>query len=239
TLAKIAAEKAGIIKPGVPVVIGEYGNESFPVFSAYADDQSSPLIRAWEIQEQLPNSDLKGPYQTANRRTALVAIRELIHGGWSIPESAIISGFEQVISNTGLMGRWQTIAEHPRIICDTGHNKDGIAYIVQQLKQESYQSLRMVFGQVAGKDPQAVLSMLPTHAEYYFCEPSVPRKLDVATLMEEAQYHQLNGRGFLSVRAAYEQALADSHADDLIFVGGSTFVVADLLTYLNHTDPVG
>jgi dihydrofolate synthase/folylpolyglutamate synthase len=173
--------------------------------------------------------DLSGGYQEENIITAFTALEQLQKLNWLISRSAIQDGFASVVASTGIMGRWQTIGHNPRSICDTAHNVDGIAAVISQIMQLPWLRLHMVWGMVNDKDLDSVLSLLPTEASYYFTPSSVPRSLEAKVLAECATRYGLNGRTFSSVEEAYRAAQDEAGSDDMIFTGGSTFVVADLL----------
>ena len=254
TLAKIASEKAGIIKPGIPVVIGETTPETKPVFIDEALKQGATIHFAEEEQLLLSSSanaqgkriyqtkeyanlegELSGLCQEKNTNTLLCAIRELQHIGYSINESQVREGFGHVCSLTGLMGRWQKIQESPTVICDTGHNKAGIQYIVEQLARQTYSQLHIVMGMVNDKDISSVLALLPKDATYYFTQASVSRALPATEVKQLAERNGLQGQTYNSVKEAYKSALSSAHPDDFVFVGGSTFIVADLLSFLTDS----
>ena len=232
TLAKIAGEKAGIIKHGVPVVIGEKHPETTPVFTEKAKREQAPLYFAEDFK---PNKDyqyeLKGLYQSKNLQTSLCAIDQLIRQGYHITEENIQNGLLHVTHHTGLRGRWQIVRHSPTVICDTGHNVGGIKYIAQQLKEQKCQELRIVFGMVSDKDVNSVLELMPQNAKYYFCQASVKRAMPHHQLKRLAKQHNLQGNSYKTVENAYKKALSQSNPNDCIFVGGSTFVVADFLCY--------
>ncbi|MCB0402518.1 MAG: bifunctional folylpolyglutamate synthase/dihydrofolate synthase [Flavobacteriales bacterium] len=228
TLEKIAGEKAGIIKPGVPVIIGEEQAETKAVFTSKAQAKGCSIQFASRLETGY-ETDLKGFYQRSNIKTVVATLNQMKTLGWKIPDEAIRIGLTRVVANTGLMGRWQQIGTRPKIICDTGHNESGIRMIVDQLNQEDYQRLRMVFGAVNDKAIDQVLALLPLNADYYFCKADLPRALDAGELQKQAAGFQLSGRVYPSVKAAFEAAREESSEDDLIFVGGSTFVVAEVL----------
>ena len=235
TLSEIAAEKAGIIKPHVPVVIGETVEETRKVFEDKALEMSAPIVFAEEFQEPspLPDFELKGSYQQLNLRTILCAAHQLCQMG-ILPTESEAEGWGQalmhVTRNTGLMGRWQTLQEHPLVICDTGHNVGGWQYLAPQIKSQSCRQLRMVFGMVDDKDIDTVLAMLPQTAVYYFTQADNHRAIPAEIVAQKALAHGLHGQPFTTVPDAYRQALADADADDFIFVGGSSYIVADLLS---------
>jgi dihydrofolate synthase/folylpolyglutamate synthase len=229
TLEEIAAEKAGIIKPNTPVIIGEYQEETYPVFQKIAKKNSAKMLLA--SSETIPlETDLKGDYQKKNSITAYTAVKELQFLGFEISSENINQGLLSVISNTGLQGRWQQINTHPKVICDTAHNKEGLRYVINQLKKEPYNKLHIVLGFVSDKKLDDLLALFPSDANYYFCKPNIPRGLDEKSLIQEASLFHLSGNTYLSVKEAYAAALSNSKKEDLIFIGGSTFVVAEALT---------
>lgn len=229
TLAEIAAEKAGIIKPGVLVVVGETQVETKPVFEETALERKSKIVFADSLSRKIYVGDLKGNYQQKNRQTVVVALAELIQKGWKISEKNIQDGLKNTVTNTGLQGRWQQLRNYPKVIADTGHNEAGLRYVVQQLEEENYENLHMVIGVVADKDLEKVLPLLPKAAKYYFARPDIPRGLDSAVLKEKALQYGLLGKHYRSVKGAYRGALRAAGAKDLVFVGGSTFVVAEII----------
>lgn len=247
TLAKIASEKAGIIKPHTPVVIGEHNEETRPIFQGEAQRKQAPITFAQESplytsKENDTDHDiyhtchygelrvqLRGYCQEKNTNTLLHAIEVLRNIGYHISNEAVSEGFAHVCQLTGLMGRWQQLRTSPRLVCDTGHNIGGFQYIVPQLLAQPCKQLRIVFGMVGDKDISGVLSLMPREAIYYFTQPSVARALDSHSLQALAQTHGLQGTPYPTVQAATEAALAETDKDDFIYVGGSSFVVADLL----------
>jgi dihydrofolate synthase/folylpolyglutamate synthase len=253
SLGRIALEKAGIIKPFTPVVIGETHPQTTMIFEGKANENHSDIQFADQIlradysmvsldQKQLFNVknsegvlfenlrlDLLGKYQSKNVCTLLCAIQELIKKGWNISEANIRSGLENVCGLTGLSGRWQTIGANPLIICDTAHNEAGIREVVSQLRQLPFKKLHFIIGMVSDKDIAGVLALLPKEAVYYFTKASIPRALAEHQLMQMAAFFGLNGASFEDVPTALQEAKMYADADDLIFVGGSTFVVADIL----------
>nr|WP_237708936.1 folylpolyglutamate synthase/dihydrofolate synthase family protein [Gillisia marina] len=228
TLAEIASEKAGIIKPDTPVIIGEFQEETYPVFQKIAEINSAEISLASKTDIQL-KTDLKGDYQKKNTRTAYVAAQFLQSNGFKISSESIKQGLRSVIANTGLQGRWQQINSNPKVICDTAHNKEGLTYVLNQLKKESYKELHIVLGFVNDKKLEDVLALFPKNATYYFCKPNIPRGLDERILFQEASNFNLKGNVYSSVKKAYQVALSQANDTDLIFIGGSTFVVADVL----------
>lgn len=229
TLSEIAAEKGGIIKGGVPVVIGEYREETEVVFDTLSRKHNAPLEKAY-IFDALPlSSDLAGDYQKNNIRTAQVSIAALQKKGFAVGIQHIAKGLKNVVNNTGLLGRWQQLQEAPKVICDTGHNREGLLYVMQQLKKEKYIQLHIVLGVVSDKDLSSILPLFPQDAHYYFCKPNVPRGMDGKKLMAMALDYGLIGEYYPTVIDAYENAKKVAISRDLIFVGGSTFVVAEII----------
>ena len=246
TLAKIATEKAGIIKEKTPVVIGETTPETKPIFTTRAKEVNAPIYFAEE--EQLLHSssinekgkriyqttdylnlegELEGLCQLKNTNTLLSAIRLLKQAGYQLTESNIRKGFSQVCELTGLMGRWQKLESEPTLICDTG----GISYIIEQLKHQKYERLHIVIGMVNDKDISGVLSMLPKNATYYFTKASVKRALSEKELQSLAMQSRLHGDAYPDVETAVAAAKEKANKNDFIFVGGSSFIVADLLKF--------
>ena len=251
TLQEIASEKAGIIKNGIPVVIGETTRETKEVFARKAKESNAPIIFAEEealLTAATPTEngyrycstvfgefcgELGGDYQQKNTNTLLSAINILRGKGFTITEESLRKGFTNVCKLTGLMGRWQKIQDNPRVICDAGHNIGGIKYITEQLARVGCRELRIVFGMVNDKDITSVLKMMPRNAEYYFTQASIKRAMPADDLKNMAERFGLMGNSHPNVKEALEAALSDSSDDDFIFVGGSCFIVADLLVALN------
>ncbi|MFZ9847266.1 MAG: bifunctional folylpolyglutamate synthase/dihydrofolate synthase [Flavobacteriales bacterium] len=227
TLEKISLEKAGIIKNGIPVLIGEKQKETEKVFEEVAAKNNSKLIYAKEVEIVC---DLNGIYQEKNIATAFSAIQLLKEQGWKIDEKAIENGFLHVAKNTAFMGRWQVLGSNPSVVCDTGHNKEGVEYVVQQLAQEKYEQLHIVWGAVKDKDQTKVLDLLPKNAIYYFCAPNLERAMPAQELKDLAQQKSLQGKAYASVNEAFTVAKNAANAADFVFVGGSTFVVAEVLS---------
>lgn len=254
TLEKIAYEKAGIIKPGVPVVIGEALNETRPVFINKATEVDAPIIFA-EEEKLLTDakiepdgtwfyetgyghfhSKMMGLYQVKNTNTILCVIYQLINLGYDIKEADIRNGFEYVTELTGLRGRWQPLQLNPRIICDTAHNVAGIKYIVEQINTLTFNELHMVIGMVNDKDISGVMKLLPKNAYYYFTKASIERAIPEKKLQEAASEYGLQGDAYPDVVSALKAAQKKSLPEDLIFVGGSSFIVADLLSSSDALD---
>ncbi|OAB79654.1 bifunctional folylpolyglutamate synthase/dihydrofolate synthase [Cochleicola gelatinilyticus] len=229
TLREIASEKAGIIKTNIPVVIGETTPETKLVFEKVSEEKNAPIIFSEEQNHSQYQTDLLGRYQEKNQRTVVTTLSILIEKGWQISGSAITRGLLNVVRNTGLMGRYQILNLVPKVVCDTAHNKEGLAIVLEQISEEQYDKLHMVLGVVDDKDLDGMLPMFPVHATYYFCKPDVPRGLAVAYLAEKAAKYQLKGSVYKSVLDAYNAALQNASENDLIYIGGSTFVVAEVV----------
>jgi len=227
TIEKIAVEKAGIVKKNVPVVLGAMRAEAKKVIEELAERAGSACIDAAQVHA--PPAPLHGAYQEENRRTAAAALRQLSDLGWSVSEENIEHGFIHVVEQTGLQGRWQTIQESPRVIVDVGHNEDGLRWIVKQLNETPHRRLHWVLGVVNDKDVSAMLSLMPKSAIYYFCKADIPRGLSVSELHQRAAEFDLRGEAYPSVRSAYDAALHSANKDDLVFIGGSFFTVAEVL----------
>ena len=229
TLHEIAAEKGGIIKHNIPTIIGQYQEETFPVFEQLAFDLESPLYLAEILIEDSYDCDLKGSYQQHNIKTAVAAIDVLNDDLKTITKEHIESGLLNVVKNTQLLGRWQEVQTQPRVLCDTGHNKEGLLYVLEQLKEETYETLHFVFGVVNDKDLSTILDLFPKKATYYFCKPDIPRGLEAELLKNSCEAYGLHGNTYSSVDEAYKTAIKSAMDTDLIFVGGSTFIVAEIL----------
>lgn len=244
TLEKIAGEKAGIIKPGTPVVIGEYTDETKPVFVKKAEEMNAPITFAQDKAGNypMPEFELHGACQEKNAQTILTACDELRRIGLlgANASDCISSGFAHVCEMTGLRGRWEKIQDSPLVICDTGHNLAGWEFLAPQIRRvyESRKAgnpaarLRIVFGMVDDKDITSVISLLPAEADYYFCQATTHRAIPVEKVVALASRHGLHGEGYDSVEKAYRKAMEDAAECDCIFVGGSSYVVADFLTFL-------
>lgn len=250
TLPLIAAEKAGIIKPKVPVVISQKQPETFSVFQTKAEEFKSPIYFAedyikvkrsgfsssgkpvFEItdagKKYSIEIDLYGNYQEKNLAGILQAINILKTLGWNIEESAIKTGLSKIVTNTGLKGRWQILGKNPMVVCDTGHNEDGIRMIIEQIFEQKFNNLFMVIGMVNDKDVSKVLSMLPKNAWYIFCQATIPRAMGAEDLAQKAFDCGLKGEIIPEVNEAIQKAKNLASKEDLIFIGGSTFVVAEI-----------
>lgn len=253
TLAKIAAEKAGIIKKGVPVIIGEANEETRPVFQSKANEvnsdivfaednaivtSSSPIVDGGRRYNLSNNStlvgELSGDYQERNMNTILCACNILKQMNIIKNDDIIAKGLTNICKNTGLLGRWQTIQNNPTVVCDTGHNVGGWNYLAPQIKQQQCNQLRIVFGMVDDKDINSVMYLLPKNAIYYWTQAESKRAIKAESVAEIAIKHDLRGEIFDNVEVAYTKALQDSNKDDFVFVGGSSYIVADLLTFLSR-----
>lgn len=244
TLEKIAGEKAGIIKPCTPVVIGEYTDETKPVFVKKAEEMNAPITFAQDKAGDypMPEFELHGACQEKNAQTILTACDELRKIGLlgANASDCISSGFAHVCEMTGLRGRWEKIQDSPLVICDTGHNLAGWEFLAPQIRRvyesrkagNSAARLRIVFGMVDDKDITSVISLLPAEADYYFCQATTHRAIPVEKVVALASRHGLHGEGYDSVEKAYGKAMEDAEECDFIFVGGSSYVVADFLTFL-------
>ena len=228
TLPEIAKEKAGIIKPYIPVVISEYHKETAPVFEQIAKERKAPIYFANTLETSY-TMDLKGDYQSKNIKGILQILRILQEKGWHITEENIQQGLTHIVRNTHLMGRWQVLGDTPKVVCDTAHNAHGFTEIFSQLEKEKYATLRMVIGFVKEKDLEAILPLFPKNAVYYFCMPKIDRGLNADILQKKAKTYNLIGEAFSTVRAAFEQACKEAAKEDFIYVGGSTFVVAEIV----------
>lgn len=253
TLAKIAAEKAGIIKKGVPVIIGEANEETRPVFQSKANEvnsdivfaednaivtSSSPIVDGGRRYNLSNNStlvgELSGDYQERNMNTILCACNILKQMNIIKNDDIIAKGLTNICKNTGLLGRWQTIQNNPTVVCDTGHNVGGWNYLAPQIKRQQCNQLRIVFGMVDDKDINSVMFLLPQNAIYYWTQAESKRAIKAERVAEIAIKHDLRGEIFDNVEVAYTKALQDSNKDDFVFVGGSSYIVADLLTFLSR-----
>ncbi|MAW82863.1 MAG: tetrahydrofolate synthase [Crocinitomicaceae bacterium] len=226
SIEKIAREKGGIIKPSTPVLIGRKQHQTEAIFDEIAQDNHSKLYYSENCDIE---SDLKGNYQNENKNTAYTAIKILRTQAWNILDKYIENGFKNVQKNTSLLGRWMTLGQSPSIICDTGHNEDGVKLIVEQIKKTNYNELHIVFGVVNDKSIDGILKLLPKKAQYYFCQAQIPRAMHVDLLFTKVQEHQLTGNCFKSVADALKSARSVAKENDLIFIGGSTFVVAEII----------
>ena len=226
TLPEIAFEKAGIIKKNIPVVIGEEQAAVKSVFIAKAAEEGAPIYFASDVSETYI-SDLVGDYQIQNSKTAVAAIKIL--KGYQVSKENITNGLLNVVKNTNLKGRWQVLQEHPKVICDTAHNKEGLSIVLKQLKKQPFKKLHIVLGVVADKNLETVLPLFPSSADYYFCKPAISRGLSEVVLEANAKKFDLLGKKYSSVKLALKSALLNANQEDIIYVGGSTFVVAEII----------
>ncbi|WP_405573089.1 bifunctional folylpolyglutamate synthase/dihydrofolate synthase [Winogradskyella sp. Asnod2-B02-A] len=229
TLEKIAGEKAGIIKNNIPIVIGETHLETENVFINKAKETLSPIYFADQIINDVLESDLQGTYQINNIKTVVQSVKILNDVGFYISSKDLKTGLLNVVANTGLQGRWQVLGNQPKIVCDTAHNKEGLGYTMQQVKKEKHNKLHIVFGVVNDKDLEAIIPLLPKHARYYFCKPDVQRGLDAKLLQSYFKKNDLHGNYYNSVSEALTSAKSNANTSDFIYVGGSTFVVAEII----------
>ncbi|MFI0427624.1 MAG: bifunctional folylpolyglutamate synthase/dihydrofolate synthase [Flavobacterium sp.] len=228
TLSKIAFEKAGVIKKNIPVVIGEYVAETKKVFQEKAIIEDAPIYFAQDNPEVIFDCALLGDYQVQNKKTALQTIN-LLKNNFNISETNIRNGFKNVILNTGLLGRWQILNSNPFVVCDTAHNSHGLKIVLNQIEKQHYETLHFVLGVVNDKDLDSILPLFPKKAIYYFTKPNVPRGLDSKILQEKGKEFGLLGYLYDSVTEAYAEALNNATASDFIYIGGSTFVVAEIV----------
>ncbi|ALU74173.1 tetrahydrofolate synthase [Tenacibaculum dicentrarchi] len=226
TLPEIAYEKAGIIKNNISVVVGERQKEVEKVFIDKVNECNAKIVFASD-QDYSYKTDLLGDYQSKNVKTAVKAIRQL--KDFVVSEQNIKNGLLKVVENTNLKGRWQILQQYPKVICDTAHNKEGLIYTLAQLKNEQYKNLHIVLGVVSDKDLAAILPMFPQNARYYFCKPNIIRGLSEKKLKDTAEVFNLTGDLFGSVNEAFEAAKTQANSEDCIYIGGSTFVVAEIL----------
>ncbi len=230
SLSEIAYEKAGIIKKNVPIVIGETHKETTSVFKEKAQNSKAAIFFAENKIYNDYASDLIGNYQKKNIKTTLATLEVLRENyNFNISEKSIKNGLLKVVKNTNLLGRWQILQEQPKVICDTAHNREGLTYVLKQLEYESYERLHIVLGVVSDKNLQTILPMFPKKAIYYFCKPNIIRGLDAIVLQKEADKYDLKGTVFNSVSKAYENAKSNANKNDVIYIGGSTFVVAEIV----------
>ena len=229
TLEQIAFEKAGIIKENIPVIIGETQKETKPVFERISKEKKALIYFADTSEDKLYKSDLKGAYQKHNIKTVITTISELKKKGFNISKNNIVDGFGCVIKNTGLQGRWQVLQMQPKVVADTAHNKEGLTYTMRQIKTEPHDQLHLVLGFVNDKNLDTIIDLFPKKAHYYLCKPNVQRGLEVDVLKNYFANKNYNVDAYNSVAEAFEMAKNIASANDLIYVGGSTFVVAEII----------
>jgi dihydrofolate synthase/folylpolyglutamate synthase len=229
TLESIAGEKAGIIKSNTPIVIGETQLEIENVFIEKASKEQAPLYFADQLIKEIYPFSLKGEYQIKNIRTVLQIIDILNNGKFVISKEAVQLGLLKIKENTGLRGRWEVLGSSPKIICDTAHNKNGLCLVFKQLLNEKFQDLHIVLGMVNDKDIGSLIEFFPKGAKYYFCKPNIPRGLEATQLAEVFIENGFSGCVYLSVKEALIAAKQSASQNDVIYVGGSTFVVAEII----------
>ena len=227
TIKEIAIEKAGIIKKDTPVIIGRKQKECENIFITKAKKNNSSI--SFCLGETKHQTDLKGNYQSENIRTTLFSIKEIQKKGFTISEENIKKGLISVIKNTSLLGRWQILQKEPLIICDSAHNEDGIKEVVKQLREIDYKELHFILGTVNDKNIDNILGLLPKKARYYFCQANIPRSLEKESLQTESEKYGLSGEVYNSVSQALKTAKKNAKKEDCIFVGGSTFLVAEII----------
>jgi dihydrofolate synthase/folylpolyglutamate synthase len=257
-LGSIAREKGGIIKENTPLVVGKVEKEIAALYQNMAREKKASITFSQEQRQPLFSTlnrdnqsilrierrasgeieeitcDLTGSYQQENVITTLATLETLETLKWNIPQESVLKGLARVSQNTGILGRWQTIGTNPRSICDTAHNQAGIEAVMNQVKQVPRKQLHVVWGLVSDKDLESILPLLPEEGIYYFTRSSVPRSMDAVLLQQRAEKFGLRGGAFHQVSAAYQAALSNAGSHDLVFTGGSTFVVADLLESLGY-----
>ena len=229
TLPDIAKEKAGIIKSNIPIVIGETCNETEPVFINKAEETHSEIYFADQLINDVYDSDLKGNYQQHNIKTVIQSISVLRSKNWKLSDENCRNGLQNVVKNTSLLGRWQILSDQPKVICDTAHNKESLLEVMQQLTEESYNKLHIVFGVVNDKNISEIITLLPKEANYYLAKPNIIRGLEVEILAGYFEASNFSFNTYSSVKEAFEQAKIASSKEDVIYVGGSTFVVAEII----------
>lgn len=229
TIEKIAIEKAGIIKDRVPVIIGETQKQTKPIFEEIAKEKSADIYFADDLIEEKFETDLKGDYQKANIQTVLRTVEELKKLGYFISDAHVKQGLLNVVTNTRLKGRWQVLDEDPKVICDVAHNREGLEYTLNQLLEEPHDKLHFVLGFVSDKDLGPIVPLFPRNANYYFCQPKISRAMDVHRLRDAFSEKGYTGQAYDSVSKAYEIAKETADDNDVIYVGGSTFVVAEII----------
>lgn len=225
---EIAKEKAGIIKSKTPVIIGEYIAETLAIFKSIAKQNNSPIYFAQDSDEEIYPCDLKGKYQLKNQKTAVQAIRVLQKLGWNISKENIKSGLSKILENTNLRGRWDILNYKPFIVADTAHNPAGIEEVTAQIRETKHDKLHLVLGFVNDKDVVSILDYFPKDAIYYFSAPGVPRKLDIENLKKIVPKN-LNAFYFKTIKKALKEAKTQSLENDMIYIGGSTFVIAEVV----------
>ena len=226
-LQKIASEKAGIIKKNVPVVISEYQEDTADTFTAIAKNKNAKIVFADKAVQKEYKTSLLGNYQSKNVKGAIAVLNQL--GGFEIEEKHLRDGLKNVVENTGLMGRWQILLKKPMVVCDTAHNVEGLSLVLEQVCKQEFDSLHIVLGFVKDKNLDAILPLFPKEACYYFCRPRIPRGLHQVTLKTRAEEYGLDGEAYASVGKALSAAKINASKADFIYVGGSNFIVAEVV----------
>ena len=229
TITKIAKEKAGIIKKGIPVIIGENKKEITNLFINIAKEKRSEISFADELIDKQYDCDLKGVYQKMNIKTSVQTINELVKLGFIISEQNIVDGLKNVIRSTGIRGRWEIIGKDPLIICDVAHNHEALSIVLNHLISMEYNKIHFVIGFVEDKNLNSIIDLFPMHAEFYFTKPNIERGMDQLELQNLFKSKNRIGNSFSNVKLALKSALNMSKKDDIIYVGGSTFVVAEAM----------
>ena len=227
TLEKIAIEKAGIIKKGIPVIISETQAQTTSVFKMIASQKKANILFADQESFNSYKTDLLGSYQTKNVKGVLASLDSL--KGFKVSKKHITKGLLNVVSNTGLLGRWQLLGKTPDIICDIAHNKEGLSLVLNQIKKQKFAKLHIVLGFVEDKELKNMLSLFPKKARYYFVSPNIPRGLQAEKLSEVASEYDLKGNVYQTVSKGFKSAIKNAKKEDFIYVGGSTFVVAEIV----------
>ncbi len=227
TLREIALEKGGIIKRNKPVVISETQKEIKPIFQKIAREKQAKIIYADTTIKEEYKTTLLGHYQAKNIKGVMAVLHEL--KGYKVNKGHVVSGLKKVVENTGLMGRWQVLGTHPKIVCDTAHNTEGLRLVLEQINEQKFNALHIVLGFVREKNLEPIFPLLPKQAQYYFCMPNIQRGLEVKNLHQRATKAGLIGESFPSVKKALAAAIHNAAKTDFIFVGGSTFVVAEVV----------
>ena len=228
SIEKIACEKAGIIKKNVPVILGRKQEKIKEIFEIKAQENNTSVNYAKKTKFDI-FSDLEGSYQKENIRTSIATIKELKNKGWIIKDKDIVSGLKKSVINTGFRGRWEILEKSPLTICDTAHNEEGIKNVVKQISKTKYKNLHFILGMVNDKNICKILSLLPKNARYYFCKPSIERGLNEEILQQKSAKFYLNGKCFKNVKLALLSAKKIANKEDVIFISGSTFLVAEIL----------
>ncbi len=229
TIEDIAREKAGIIKKNTPVVIGKTQNKILSIFNAVAKEKKSEILFSDSMSQKNYECDLKGSYQKNNIKTSIITINQLVSAGYNINENNIVDGLRNVIKNTGIRGRWEIIGNEPLIICDVAHNIDALSIVINDLKLINSNKIHFVLGFVNDKNLDSIVDLFPESSNYYFARPNIGRGLDELELRELFNNNNRIGESYPSVAQAFKSAIKQSNLDDIIYVGGSTFVVSEVI----------